>query len=136
MVGPRVFTVEEAGALIPEFESAFGRIDSLRDQLRTAKIKLNALEMIWGPTLAEASCPDAGEARALIEQLKEHEDEVGSVLRHLVELGATVKDVHGGLVDLYHVRDGRLVFLCWKRGEDAFVAWHHVDTGFGDRRAL
>ena len=136
MVGPRVFTVEEAQAFIPDLEASFARIDGIRDALRTSKIKLNALEMIWGPELLDAACPDAGEARALVEQLKQHEEEIGSVLRHLAESGATVKDVHGGLVDLYHVRDGRLVFLCWKRGEGEFSAWHHVDTGFSDRRPL
>ncbi len=136
MVGPRIFTVAEADVLVPELEASFARVDGIRERLRATKIKLNALEMIWGPDLAEASCPDAGEARALIEQLKELEEQVGAILRHLAELGATVKDVHGGLVDLYHVREGRLVFLCWKRGEPAFGAWHHVDTGFADRREL
>ncbi|MCB9897903.1 MAG: DUF2203 domain-containing protein [Planctomycetes bacterium] len=136
MVGPRVFTVDEADALVPELEASFARIDELRDALRTTKIKLNALEMIWGPALLEASCPDASEAKALVEQLKDVEDRVGSTLRRLAELGATVKDVHSGLVDLYHVREGRLVFLCWKRGEAEFVAWHDVDTGFADRHAL
>ena len=41
-----------------------------------------------------------------------------------------------GLADVYHVRDGRLVFLCWKRDEEEFEAWHHVDEGFAEREGL
>ena len=136
MVGPRVFTLDEANALIPELETAFEEIDGVRDQLRAAKIKLSALEMIWGQELQKPDCPDHKEAGSLVEQLRNLEQEIGAVLQRLGELGATVKDVHAGLVDLYHVRDSLLVFLCWKREEQEFAAWHHVDSGFADRKAL
>ena len=58
------------------------------------------------------------------------------MLSDLGEQSVTVKDVDSGLCDLYHVREGRLVFLCWKRGETKFEAWHHVDSGFAGREPL
>lgn len=136
MVGPRVFTVDEANALIPEFESAFVEIDELRERLKSAKVKLNALEMIWGNELNSNDCPDRPEALDVVEQLKSIEEEIAAVVSRLNTAGATVKDVQAGLLDVYHVRDGRLVFLCWKRGETEFEAWHHVDTGFAHRQSL
>lgn len=136
MVGPRVFTLEEANALIPLFEECFDEVDALRERMKAAKVKLNALEMIWGHGINDADCPDRPEGLALIEQLKEIQETVGKVIERLSEEGATVKDVQGGLADVYHVREGRLVFLCWKRGEDEIEAWHHVDEGFADREPL
>ena len=136
MSGPRVYTVDEAQALVPSFEKAFERLDALREQLRHTKIKLTAIEMIWGNRINDAACPDHGEGMHLVKQLKELEESFQTVLQELAEVSATVKDVESGLVDLYHVRDGHLVCLCWKRGEKRFEAWHHVDTGFADRQPL
>jgi len=133
VVGPRVFTLEEANELIPDLEAAFAELDALRDRMKTAKVKLNALEMIWGNSINDADCPDHQEGLSHLQQMKDAQEEVGSVIEQINEMGATVKDVHEGLADVYHVRDGRLVFLCWKRGESEIEAWHHVDEGFADR---
>lgn len=136
MVGPRIYEVDEANELVPTFNEAFDELDGLRDQIKTAKIKLNALEMIWGHSLNNDENPDHKEGVALLEELQKLEETFTAVVHKLNELGATVKDLEEGLVDVYHVREGRLVFLCWKRGEDAFEAWHHVDEGFAGRHAL
>jgi len=136
MPGPRIYTVEQANELVPELEQAFARLDTLRDQLRNAKIKLTAIEMIWGSKVNDDDCPDHNEGVHLVRQLKELEESFQTVLQELAEHSATVKDVEAGLIDLYHVRDGQLVFLCWKRGEKKFEAWHHVDAGFAGREPL
>jgi hypothetical protein len=136
VVGPRVFTLEEANELIPFFEESFEEIDDFRERMKAVKVKLNALEMIWGLEINDSDCPDRQEGLALIDQLKELQEKVGKIIEQFAEEGATVKDVQGGLADVYSVREGRLVFLCWKRGEEAFEAWHHVDEGFADRQEL
>lgn len=136
MPGPRVFTRDEANALVPDLERAFETADRLRERLRGTKIKLDALEMIWGSRLLDPDCPDGREGRALLKLLKETEEEVGAVVQGLASRGATVKDLGEGLVDLLHVRDGILVCLCWKRGEPAFDHWHHVDEGFACRQSF
>ena len=136
MPGPRVYTVDQANRLVPDLERAFGRLDGLRAQLRDCKIKLTAIEMIWGNKVNDADCPDHQEGVHLVKQLKELEESFQAVLSELAEHSATVKDVEAGLVDLYHVRDGHLVCLCWKRGEEGFSSWHHVDAGFAGREPI
>jgi len=136
MAGPRVYTVDEANALVPSFEASFTRLDELREQLRTVKIKLTALEMIWGSGVNQADCPDHKEGVDLVRQLKELEEAFNAVLAGLAERSVTVKDIESGLLDVFHVRDGTLVNLCWQRGEERFKAWHHVDAGFAGRQPL
>jgi hypothetical protein len=136
VAGPRVFSLDEANSLVPDLASAFDGLDELRERVKATKVKLNALEMIWGRELNSEDCPDRQEGLALLQEMKDAQEEVGQVVERLGEMGATVKDVHSGLVDLYHVRDGYLVQLCWKRGEEEFEAWHNVDEGFADRQAL
>ncbi len=136
MVGPRIYEVDEANELILTFNEAFDELDGLRVVIKAAKIKLNALEMIWGQSLNSDENPDHKEGAALLEELQKLEEKFTAVVHRLNEMGATVKDLEKGLVDVYAVREGRLIFLCWKRGEEAFEAWHHVDEGFAGRQGL
>ena len=136
MVGPKIYDIEEANVLIPTFEAAFDELDSIREELKVAKIKLNALEMIWGQALNSDENPDHKEGVSLLEEMKSLEEKFSAIINRLNAEGATVKDLEEGLVDLYHVREGLLVFLCWKRGEDEFNSWHHVDAGYDDRQEL
>ena len=53
-------------------------------------------------------------------------DEMGIVLKHPVE----------GLVDFYSYRDGELVELCWKLGEDRVAHWHRIGEGYAGRKPL
>ena len=52
------------------------------------------------------------------------------------ELGGVVKDPQIGLVDFYGRIDGRVVWLCWRYGEDALGYYHELDSGYPGRRPL
>jgi aerobic C4-dicarboxylate transport protein len=52
------------------------------------------------------------------------------------ELGILVKDLDLGLCDFPHLRDGRVVYLCWKLGEQEVRWWHETTTGYKDRCPL
>jgi len=136
MVGPRVFTAAEASAHIPELESIFERLDRLKERLKNAKIRLNALELIWGEGVHESGNTDHHEYRDLMTDLKETTERFNQVIEGVTALGGVVKGVEPGLVDFYGVHDGHLVFLCWKRGEDQIQHWHHVDSGYAERVPL
>jgi hypothetical protein len=136
MVGPKVYDIDEANGLIPALEAAFEELDGIREELKVAKIKLNALEMIWGPSLNRSENPDHQEGTSLLEEMRSLEEKFSGVISRLNGVGATVKDLDQGLVDLYHVRESMLVYLCWKRGEEEFSAWHHVDAGYENRQEL
>jgi hypothetical protein len=136
MPGPRVYTVEEVNELIPDLERRFARLDEIRERLKTAKIKLDALEMIWGDAIHKHDNPDHKEFEHHLETLKRLEDEFQTASASFGELSATVKGLDPGLLDFYGVRDGRLVFLCWRRGEVKCEFWHHVDAGFSGRQPV
>jgi hypothetical protein len=39
-------------------------------------------------------------------------------------------------VDFYGLQEGRLVFLCWRLGEDRVTHWHELDAGFAGRQEI
>jgi len=51
-------------------------------------------------------------------------------------MGIIIKDLDVGLCDFPHMKDGRVVYLCWKLGEDEVSWWHEIESGFSGRRPL
>lgn len=56
--------------------------------------------------------------------------------RALRDLEIEVRDPEQGLIDFPGERDGELVYLCWRLGEDRVAFWHPRDTGFAGRQPL
>ena len=40
------------------------------------------------------------------------------------------------LLDFPSIRDGQLIYLCWKAGEPRLTHWHGVDKTFLDRKTI
>ena len=57
-------------------------------------------------------------------------------LRTIQEWGVLVKDLESGLCDFPYLLDGRIVYLCWKLGEEKIEWWHEITTGFSERHAI
>ena len=135
MSDARYFTVDEANALVPRLESAFGRIVRLRSELQVVGAQLmklgeptdaSSLRRSDGTVEAQAA---RGRARGLLEALTEE-------IEVLQEIGVQIKDLDGGLCDFVAQREGREVLLCWKFGEKHIAYWHELDTGFSGRRPI
>jgi hypothetical protein len=62
--------------------------------------------------------------------------QVSANIKAIHELGVVVKDLDMGLCDFPHLRDGRIVFLCWKMGEQEIRWWHETTSGYKDRCPL
>ena len=63
-------------------------------------------------------------------------ERIGGYVKELEAIGCQLKGFEQGLVDFYGLHEGRLVLLCWQRGEDAVTHWHEVDAGFAGRRDI
>jgi hypothetical protein len=51
-------------------------------------------------------------------------------------MGISLKGPLEGLIDFPSYRDGELIELCWKLGEDRVGHWHKIGEGFAGRRKL
>ena len=59
-----------------------------------------------------------------------------STLQDVNTLGCEVKDLETGLIDFPSLREGRIVYLCWRLGEDRIGHWHEVEAGFAGRKPV
>ena len=76
------------------------------------------------------------EAEALQDRLQELGFERSTYAEELEELGIELKDPNVGLVDFPAMLDGRIVYLCWKLGEEAIDHWHELSAGITGRRPV
>lgn len=78
----------------------------------------------------------ADELRVLRARLEEIYQEGRAVIDEITALGCDVKSVEEGLVDFPAQCGRRIVYLCWKVGENEICYWHELNTGFAGRRSL
>ena len=123
---PKLFTVEEANALLPTLREILGDVAFHRDAMRE---KAPHLE----PILRSAGANGGGRVGS------EYGVEAYNLYRAIERirtLGVLLKDLDAGLLDFPHERDGRVVFLCWQPPEESVAFWHEIDTGYQGRQPL
>jgi hypothetical protein len=124
----KLFTVEEANALLPSVRLILRKIQRSRRRLSAyrdeAKLAAEGAEQGGGGMVG-------GELYAKI--LTNFTEE----LAELDVIGVQLKDFDRGLIDFPSLREGRVVLLCWQLGEgDELEWWHDMDAGFGGRTPL
>jgi hypothetical protein len=122
--GPeRRFTREEAEAMLPDLREALLRMREAR------QVILRSAERVRAAVAGNGGGPEG----------REYTDAVSLLRREVERLsgkGLVLRDVESGLVDFPSEREGRLVYLCWRLGEDHLGFWHDVDAGFPGRKPL
>lgn len=129
-----LFTVEEANRALREIRPLVERIVALQGEIAALDRRIGVMSLALAG--ASASNPDAAECRALIGRRAELAHQIRDRLADLHGHGCVLKDVELGLVDFYALAGDRLVFLCWRLGEDEIAHWHTLDGGFSSRRPL
>lgn len=129
---PRLFTLDEANALLP-------RLRELLADMQETKRAIDALrEELSG--LARTASGNGGLAGAGVvlkqEEAQKLVERLNALLEEVQGLGCEVKGVDEGLIDFRSEREGRVVYLCWKLGEERIDYWHELDTGFAGREPL
>jgi len=124
----KLFTIEEANALLPSVRQILRKIQRSRQGLsryrNAAKLAAEGAEQGGGGM-------EGGVFYATI--LTSFTEEIAE----LDTLGVQLKDFDRGLVDFPSLREGRVVLLCWQLGEgDELEWWHDMDAGFGGRTPL
>jgi hypothetical protein len=128
----RLFTLEEANALLPRLREVLPALQGTKASLDRLQVELAALTQAAsgnGHLLLAQMDRKRKEAEALSER-------VNASLRELQDIGCELKGIDEGLVDFPGERDGRTVYLCWKLGEERIDWWHELDTGFAGRQPL
>lgn len=124
-----------------EVESLIPALTGIMDDVRRAHVEARSLGETMQDeqrriALAGGSVVDRGQWRTRRERLERLGQQVREGLDQVMALGGVPKDVDLGLVDFLHLREGRVVNLCWKYGEREIRFWHGLDEGYTGRKSL
>lgn len=126
------FTRAEAEELLPVVAPLLAELRGCRSELAALEERLASLRAkAMGNGHAHAE--DGDDPRATAQRL---ERQITEAIAQINALGIEVKDLEMGLIDFPSLRDGRIVYLCWRLGESHIAWWHEVDAGFAGRAPL
>lgn len=123
----RLFTVEEANALLPTIEPRVAELLAIRQRISKRQPALARV-------IHDESRTNGGNRAAsdTVVDLKRFE----RLINEINSLGCLLKDVNTGLIDFPAEIEGRVVYLCWQYGEDEVSWWHDLEAGYAGRRPL
>lgn len=127
---PRLFTVNEANALLPTVRPLIERV---RENIQGLKSKSASV------VRDEQLDPEAAD---FMDRLRNNSEiarlvaEVKDWVEQIQSYGCICKGVEQGLIDFPCMLGAEVVFLCWQLGEPAVSHWHRIEEGFAGRRPL
>lgn len=127
----KLFTIDEANRTLPLVRRI---VEDLLQEYPQWRQAVARFEVLTGGARA-----DWGETQDLIaarDAVTEHAGRINGYLQELEAVGCVFKGFDAGLVDFYSVRDDRVVFLCWRLGEDRVTHWHELEAGFDGRHPI
>lgn len=122
----RLFTLEEANALLPQLRRMLKAVLDAREKIVAAQPEL------W-PILEKAIGNGGGKKAG---QMLKHFEIIQHNTQAIQGMGIELKDINSGLIDFPAERDGRVVYLCWRYGEGDIESWHDLNAGFAGRQPL
>jgi len=132
---PSIFTLEAVNALVPRLRAIMQAQMERRTHIERSLDRLAEL-LGRAPEDIQIDARDPASVRDLKRDLAARIAAYRSGWREVEKLGAVLKDARMGLVDFQGRVDGKLVWLCWRYGEDAVTHYHALDEGFAARKPI
>jgi len=130
----KLFTLDEAQALVPVLESLLKRCIDARHAAEVINEELQRLsQRIFMSGGMHVDIAKVGRQRT---ELDAHVERAKDAVEEIDAIGVQVKDLDVGLLDFPCQVDGEVVLLCWKMGENKITHWHTVESGFSGRQPL
>ena len=131
MTSNRLFTLAEALTLLPTVRQLLIEMQDAKRQLDARSAEVERLLGLTGGNGHLAS--DVAQTRLAVEGAA---SKLQGLMTELDSLGVQLKGIEEGLVDFPAEREGRVVLLCWRLGEETIAWWHDEDAGFAGRQPL
>lgn len=123
---PKYYTPQEANNMLEIVRPMVEELMGIGERIREHQPE------IW--SVVEKSAGNGGNP-ALSKILPDF-DRLDLLIHRLQDMGIEIKDLTTGLIDFPALRDGRVIYLCWKYNEGSVQFWHEIDAGFAGRQFI
>lgn len=123
---PKYYTPKEANQTLETVRPMVAELIGIGERIRERQPE------IWA--VVEKSAGNGGNPE--LSRLLPDFDKLDVLLHRLQDMGIEVKDLTLGLIDFPALKDGRVVYLCWKYDEGQVQFWHEIEAGFAGRQPI
>ncbi len=123
---PRYYTPREANEKLEVVRPMVGELVRIGGRIRERQPE------IWA--VVEKSAGNGG--NPTLSKMLPDFDRLDEILHQLQDMGIEVKDLSTGLIDFPAIKDGGVVYLCWKYDEGSVQFWHEIEAGFSGRQPI
>lgn len=134
MSSERTFTLSEAQELLPLLDGLLQ--NAMRAHRRVEELDEEMQAVISHILLAGGVQVDPIHTSSMRSERERCAQQLEDATREIAASGVQIKDLEEGLLDFPCLLHGRVVLLCWKRGERAIEHWHGMQEGFANRKPL
>ena len=125
--------------MLPLLNDVLDQVEELKAEVRALDEKLQILDALWGQKITDRTNPDRDDflhhKRILADRLTEINELVQKEILN-AGLRFPAGGLEHGLIDFPTTFEGRWVYLCWHRGEQALGFWHELEAGFRGRQEI
>ena len=132
----RVFTLDEANALIPEIEVRLARLLEKKEQYLKRHDELFLYELLAQAEHQAGMTSDPEDLEKEIHALEGSIHGLEKDLRQIRELGCIIRNIEKGWVDFLGKLGGEYVYFCWHRGDFKISYYHSLKGGMTERKPL
>ena len=122
----KVFSLEEANAVLPQLESLLAEFEAKHEAFQQLEDNLFFEEIL------ENAAPPETRLKELEERLARLEEEITKIQN----LGCLLRHPERGWVDFLARREKEWICYCWRRGEQEIQFFHTLRGGFFERQPL
>ena len=127
----RLFTLDEALQMLPTVRQLLLEMQDAKREMDARSAELDRLLGLSGGNGHLAA--DQTAARQSVQLAAGRLEEL---IGELDGIGVELKGIDEGLVDFPSDREGRVVYLCYRLGEETIAYWHDIEAGFAGRQPL
>ncbi|MFH1435282.1 MAG: DUF2203 domain-containing protein [Pseudomonadota bacterium] len=132
----KVYTVEEANAIVPWLDYQFGRMMMVTSRMEEALQSLVQHGVEPSPAIVNVRRNDPVRIKRLKQRLKRLITEVFDYYSRVQDAGVIIDDISTGTVSFYTYFGEHPVFLTWQFGEKAVTWWHELYEDPDERKPL
>lgn len=122
----KIFSLEEADALIPQLEALLSEIEKKQETFHRLQDELFFEELLG----------DAPPSELQMKELDHSLDGLEKELKVIRSLGCLLRHPERGLVDFLAEAGNEWIYYCWRRGESKIEFYHTLQGGYFERRPL
>jgi hypothetical protein len=122
----RIFSLEEANALIPQLEALLADLEKKQESFRRLQDELFFEELLG----------DSPPSELQLKELEHTLSDLEKELKMIRSFGCLLRHPERGLVDFLAKKEEEWIYFCWRKGECRIEFYHTLRGGYFERKPL